>query len=112
MSELGRVITLPSAEEIMKRLKGSGGRADEYMVEYLYPRIAKEGGRELVANGVVLMLTFKIYDFMQAGGYPPMLGNLLHMRVLAWIDALIDDKDVAEEAKRVHKEAMDATRKG
>lgn len=104
-----QVITLPDAEEIVARLKKAYN--DSYMAERFYPLIAQEAGRELVAQGVVLMLSLKIHDFV-ASGYPPVMTGILHMYVPQFIDALVDDKDVAEEAKRFHQEAMNTTRKG
>ena len=105
-----KVFTLPDVQEIMKRLQSLDMGANEYMAERFYPLIAQEAGRELVAQGIVMMLTLKIYDFT-ASGYPPVMSNILHMYVPQFIDALVDDKEVAEEAKRFHQEAMDATRK-
>lgn len=111
MSKQDKVVTLPSAEEIMNRLKKVEMGANDYMAERFYPLIAQEAGRELVAQGVVMMLTLKIHDFMSSG-YPPIMTGILHMYVPQLIDALVDDKDVAEEAKRFHQKVMDATRKG
>jgi len=101
-----KVVKLPGKPEIMKRLKGVNTATDEYMAERFYPLIAEAANRELVANGVLLMFYLKIQDFMKDGGYPPMMGNLMHYKIPAWVDALIDDKDVAEEIKRLHKELM------
>lgn len=111
MSEQDKVVTLPSAEEIMSRLNKVEMGASDYMAKRFYPLIAQEAGRELVAQGVVMMLTLKIHDFVSSG-YPPVMSGILHMYVPQLIDALVDDKDVAEEAKRFHQEAMEATRKG
>jgi len=110
MSKQGKVVTLPDEQEIMERLKKMEMGANDYMAERFYPLIAQEAGRELVAQGVVLMLTLKIHDFLSSG-YPSVMTGLLHMYVPQLIDALVDDKDVAEEAKRFHQEAMNATRK-
>lgn len=111
MSKQDKVVTLPSAEEIMSRLSKVEMGASDYMAERFYPLIAQEAGRELVAQGVVMMLTLKIHDFMSSG-YPPVMTGILHMYVPQLIDALVDDKEIAEEAKSFHQEAMDATRKG
>ncbi|OGY24622.1 MAG: hypothetical protein A2Y57_01805 [Candidatus Woykebacteria bacterium RBG_13_40_7b] len=111
MSNQGKAVTLPSAEEIMSRLKKLDMGANDYMAERFYPLIAQEAGRKLVARGVVMVLALKIHDFMSIG-YPPVMTGILHMYVPQFIDALVDDKDVAEEAKRFHQEAMDTARKG
>lgn len=109
MNKKDNVVVLPNAEEIMNRLKKVNMGANDYMTERFFPFIAQEAGRELVAQGVVMMLTLKIYDFMQSG-YPPAMEGILHMYVPQLIDALVDDKEVAEEAKCFHKEAINATR--
>ena len=106
MSE-NKVITLPSSEEIMARLKKIDMGANEYMAEKFFPLIAAEGGHELVAQGIVLMLTFKIYDFVHLG-YPPIMEGILHRFVPEIIDILVDDREVAETAKRLHRKAMDS----
>lgn len=62
-----------------------------------------------MAQGVVMMFSLKIHDFVKSG-YPESMTGILHMWVPAWIDALIDDKEVAEEAKQFHQEAVEASR--
>ena len=111
MSRQGNVVTLPNSEETMSRLAKVEMGANDYMAERFYPLIAQAAGRELVAQGVVMMLTLKIHDFVSSG-YPPVMSGILHMYIPQLIDALVDDKDVAKEAKRFHQEVMDATRKG
>lgn len=100
--------TLPTAAEIVERLKKAND--DAYLVETFYPTIAKEAGRELIAEGIVMMFTLKIYDYQQSG-YRPVIGSILQMQVPRFIDALVDDKEVAEAAKAFHQEAVDATHK-
>jgi len=106
-----KVVTLPNAQEIKERLEKVDMGGNDYMAERFYPLIAQDAGRELVAQGVIMMLTLKIHDFVLSG-YPSVMFGILHMYVPQLIDALVDDKTVAEEAKRFHQESMDATRKG
>lgn len=112
MSQQEAVIVLPDAEEIIRRLKKVND--DAYTAKTFYPLIAQAAGHELIAEGVVNMLTFKIYDYVSAG-YPPMMESLLHAWVPLYIDALVDNKEVAEAAKRfhqeVHQEVMDKVKK-
>lgn len=103
-----KCITLPPADEIMRRFKEIE-TGDDHMEKRFYPLIAAEGGRELVAQGVVMMLTLKIYDFVQSG-YPPIIEHLLHMRIPQFIDVLVDDPDVRKAAKKFHSEAMEAAK--
>jgi hypothetical protein len=108
MAEQEPFIVLPEAEEIMRRLKTVND--DAYMASTFYPLIAQAAGHELIAEGVVMMLTFKIHDYVSAG-YPPLIGNLLHAVVPRYIDALVDNKEIAEKAKRFHQEAIDEVKK-
>lgn len=101
-----KVIVLPQAEEMIKRLTTV---CDDDLAQRLYRNVAQRAGEEKVAGGVVMMFTLGIYDVCQ--GYPPFMQGLMHGFVPMWIDALIDDKDVANEAKAFHEEVADAARK-
>lgn len=109
MTETPSRVTLPKdPQEIVQRLKT---RNDENtLVEKLYPIIANSAGRELVAPGIVIMFMLAIHDFMQ-NGYPPVIERVLILNIPSWIDALIDDKEVAETAKQWLNEAVDSTKK-
>jgi hypothetical protein len=110
MSE-SKAIKLPSASEIMERLSRVDN--DPFMTNRFYSSIASEAGRKLVARELVKMLTQKIQDFassVSSGSYSLVLVYLLLMKVPSYIDALVDDQEVADEAKRFHQEVMDAVR--
>ena len=102
---IGKVITLPNAQGIMERLQKVDMGANEYMAERFYPMVSQEAGHELIAQGVVMMLTLKIHNFMTQG-YPPAMEVIMQMYVPQFIDALVDDKEVAEAAKVFHKGAF------
>jgi len=102
-----KTIVLPDRKEMLKRLVAVSD--ESHFQERFYPILAQSAGRELVASGVVMMLTLAIHDYTK--GMPPMMAGLVHMYVPQFIDALVDDKEVAEQAKVFHKEAMDAVRK-
>lgn len=53
------------------------------------------------------MFTTKIHEFV-ASGYTPSLADMLHKLVPKFIDALVDNKAVADEAKRLHQAAVNA----
>ena len=101
-------IVLPDAEEIMRRLMAVDDNA--YLASAFYPLIAKEANRELVADGVVLMFGVKILNFQEAGN-EPILSFILNTKVPRFIDALVDDRGVAEKAKTFHRETMEAWKK-
>lgn len=101
-----KITTLPTdPEEIITRLKQVND-ADEAM--QLYGIIARDAGRELVALGVVMMFVLAIADTTK--GYPPFLKSLMYTDIPAWIDALIDDQEVATEAKELLAEVLNETK--
>jgi hypothetical protein len=100
-----KVITLPNREEMLKRLLLVD--ADGYLVEKFYPLLLKDAGRQLVAKGVVMLFIQTLHDYTD--GMPPMMWSVMFSRVPDYIDALVDDKEVATEAKAFLQEAMDNT---
>lgn len=107
MSE--KVVTLLPSEQIKRRL----AEVDDnpYMAKRFHPLLAAEGGRELVAMGIVMMLNLKIHDF-SSQDYPPVIGALLQMNIPRYIDCLTDDQTVAEEAKLIWQEVLEKSKKG
>ncbi|KKQ93177.1 MAG: hypothetical protein UT66_C0023G0001 [candidate division CPR2 bacterium GW2011_GWC1_39_9] len=91
-----KVITLPNREEMEKRLLAVDDNSR--LAERFYPLLVKHAGQERVATGVVMMFTLAIHDYTE--GMPTMMAALLHWRIDKYIDALVDDKEVAEEAKQ------------
>lgn len=63
---------------------------------HLYPKILKSAGQEKAAMGVVLLLRIAIHEY--AGGAPLIEASVL-VRMHEFIDALVIDMGVAEEAK-------------
>jgi hypothetical protein len=54
-----------------------------------------------------MMLALAIHDCTE--GLPPMIASLLYVQVPDFIDALVDDKEVAREAKTFLQEALART---
>lgn len=103
ISEL-RKASLPNADEIIKRLKKVDAKMSDYFSEHFYPLIAQYcGGRMLTPSGVVLMLVQSINDFAKDA---PILAGVLYDRVPNYIDALVDDKEVAVQAKQEFAKAL------
>lgn len=103
MSE--KVITLPGAEEMLARLiKVSDiGHAQEQF----YPLLLEHAGTEKVAEGVTMMLVLAICDY--TAGLPPMMAAVMFTMAPRFIDALVDDKEVAEQAKAMLQQALAGT---
>ncbi len=97
---MSKVITLPSADEIMKRLISVDDT--EMLVERLYPRVAQHAGHETVASFIILLLTLGIDYFMEEGDNVPLMSAILHMNMPGWIDELIADEAVAVAAKNFY----------
>lgn len=98
MGAISKKIFLPEKEEILERLKKADDGMSGYFSEKFYPLIAQYGsGRVLTTSGVILMLVQSINDFAKDS---PLLAGVLYDRVPNYIDALIDDKGVAVQAKQ------------
>lgn len=102
-----KVVTLPKRDEMLRRLVSVSD--ESHFQERFYPILLQSAERELVAQGVVMMFSLAIYDYTK--GMPPMMSGLVYMYVPKFIDVLVDDKEVASEAKKFLQEAIDATRK-
>ena len=91
-------ITLPSAQEIEARLtKVYDGKGTA--IGGMYLQLAqKNAGRELTAPGIVYMFTLAVQDHVGGGEVAT------HVRsfIPAWIDTLVENEAVAEEAKNIH----------
>ena len=97
-----KTVRLPSEKEIMKRFHGLDLGRDEHM-EKFYMLIAQKADQEYVASGVVTMITMKIAEFVSSG-YPPVMTSVLMTGIPLYIEALIDDEEVCEEAKAYYEE--------
>ena len=95
-----KTFTLPEAKEIVRRLSTV---YDDELAQALYAYIADRAGRPLFALGIVTMFAQGI-DTVSAG-YAPVMKNIMQGFIPNWIDALVDDKEVAKEAKDYYEKA-------
>lgn len=93
MSDL-KVFTLPNRDEMMRRL--TSVMDEPHAIQNFYPLLARHAGEEKAGMGVVMMLQLAIHDYTQ--GMPPIMANILQMRVDDFLKALIDDEEALEEA--------------
>lgn len=104
MSE--KVIILPNRDEMLARLlKVNDG---SHLQERFYPTLLEQAGQERVAQGVVMMLVFAIHDYVE--GLPPAMAGLMYKQAPDFIDALVNDPEIAKEAKDSLQEALSATK--
>lgn len=102
MSE--KVITLPDRESMLERLLKVNDHSG--MQEKFYPILLESAGQEYVAQGVVMMLALAIHDYVE--GMLPVMSNLLYVQAPQFVEALVDDPEVAEQAKSFLQEALNA----
>jgi len=94
-------IALPSKTTLLERLLQVDEDVNFQML--LYPKILESAGQQKTAMRVVLLLRIAINDY--AGGAPLIEASVL-VRMHEFIDALILDKGVAEEAKMYFEKEM------
>lgn len=97
-----RTVTLPARDEMLRRLVGVNNSS--HAQQKLYPILLEGAGRKLVAQDVVMWMALAIHDYTE--GLPPVMSNLLYAMVPHYVDALVDDKEVAAKAKEFLKEAL------
>ncbi len=96
-------ITLPEREEMLRRLVAAND--EPHYQEGLYPLLLKNAGQQRIAGGVVTMFALAIADYTK--DMPGTMRSLVFMSVPDLIDALVDDKEVADEAKAFLAKALD-----
>ena len=101
-----RDIILPGKREIIRRLRTVTG-IERCWADRFYPLIAKAAaGRKFSPASIAEMLVDRIGDFISSG-YPPIVFDILFGAVPSFIEALVDDRELAEEAKNIFQRAKD-----
>ncbi len=95
MSNETRTVTLPEAETIMSHLKSIDDNC--HFVQHFYPLITKKSGVEYEPIGIVMMIQMAIYNYGNVTS--AVIVATLNMKMDQYIDALVTDKIVANEAK-------------
>lgn len=98
-----KVYTLPSMSEIMRRLQTVGS---EY--EDLYPYIASSAGKQYDARRIVFEFSMAMEALANHRAIPET--DMFMTIVPRWIDALVDDPEIAEAAKEILKKPPYAPR--
>lgn len=101
-----RVITLPDQDEMLKRLLKVNDNS--HLQEWFYPILLKQAGQECVSQDIVMMLALAIHDYTE--GMPPAMANLMYRQVPKFIDALVSDEEIAQEAKSFLQKALSASK--
>ncbi len=99
-----KVIVLPEAADMLRRLREVYD--DPEIERNFYPRLVQYASDEVCIPGTIArMFMWSIVQYVWYNDYPDVMIGLLNTLVPAWIDAVVDDREFAEEAKAVHKEA-------
>ena len=104
----GRITTLASRGFMLQQLLSVNDNS--HAQQHLYPMMLQHAGRELVAEGVVMMLVTTIHDYVERSGLMPGMENLLLELVPNYIDALVANEEVAKEANAFLEECRRAAR--
>ena len=101
----GKRITFPDAGEMLNRLLRIS--QEIHYREGLYPKIIESAGKDVDAQGIVEAITLAINDY--AGEKPDDIADLVYARVPEFIDALVDDKELAAAAKEFFHKIREST---
>jgi len=95
-------VKLPWQGELMHRLLAAND--DPNLYEHLYPIFFRHLGREMTADDIARMVGCAIQEY--AGGMPRGVQDRLYELAPRFIDALVRDRGVADEAKRIMEETL------
>lgn len=95
-------ITLPGQETMRARLLQVDDNS--HLQERFYPKLLANAGQERKPEGVVLMIVLAISDYTK--GMPPFMANIMTLRAEEFIDALIMDEKMAEQAKEIYRQTQ------
>lgn len=99
-----RAIILPDANEMLRLLHTvyGGSHADQGF----YPLILKYAGTSKVAAGIVMMLVLSIDEYIKNERLPYIMYGMLNSDIPRYIDAIVDDKEVRDEAKTFYEKVV------
>ncbi len=95
-----KAITLPNREEMLARLLKID---DDQHLQGFYQILLDKAGQERTASGIVLMLTLAISAYAKGMSSMP---SVMYMLAPDFIDALVSDPEMAEEAKNFLQKAL------
>ena len=93
MSE--KTIVLPNREEMLRRLMAVS--SEPHYRDRLYPLLLRHAGEKRVVQGLVRTFALAVSEY--ASDLLPVRVRILYKHVPGFIDALVDDKEMANEAK-------------
>lgn len=97
-------ITLSAKEEMLKRLLSVN--SNSFIQEKFYPILLESAKKEFCAKGIALM--FSLATDECGKGMPSMISTLIYKQVDRFIDVLVDDEEIATEAKNLINSVLDS----
>lgn len=82
-------IALPSAEEMLKRLRSV--MDEPHAVANLYPKITAHAGQRKAREGVEMLVLLAIYDY--AGAYPEAVAAALQVALPRFVSVLTEGQE-------------------
>jgi len=89
-----KVIMLPRRDEMLRRLISAFD--ESHAIRNFYPLLLEHAGQEITGTGIVLMLTLAAADYTRT--MPSVVTQALYTRMSAFVNALVDDDEVRNEA--------------
>lgn len=103
-----KYITMPSREEMIEKLKQAKLYGETPQTDEFYERFVNSvADSEKVGAGLSLAWALANHDTFKE---IPIMQGLMNMSFGRAIDAVVQDKDVAKDAKDMMQRAMDASR--
>jgi hypothetical protein len=99
--------TLPEYDNMQERLTRTDNNPD--LISHFYPIILQSAGREFGGSEVVDMLISAIHSYTQA--MHPAMRALMLLRLDRYIEALVDNETVCQEALNHWKGVMSELRR-
>ncbi|MFZ2500804.1 MAG: hypothetical protein WAW90_02330 [Minisyncoccia bacterium] len=78
--------------------------SDENIVKYFYPKLLAMAGEQMTAEAVILLLDLAIAVYARSSETSATMEAALHKKMPEFIDALVDNPELAEEVKGLFKE--------
>jgi hypothetical protein len=92
-----KLVTLPERDEMLARLKKINQSPSA--LEHFYPRLLANAGAELTGAGIAVMLKQALAGYILGGSW--VLVYILCAQAPQFIDALVNDLEVARDAKNL-----------
>jgi len=92
-----KMATMHDASTMLEKLVAANPIS--HLRERFYPKLLKVAGHRMNGAGVLLTVQLAICDYTD--GMPPLMARMMEHDIDSFVDAMTDDEDVRQDAKRV-----------